>query len=178
MTTPNNSPKTLGQKLKGLRNHHQLTQESVSEQLFVSRQAISNWEQDKKMPDINNLYKLSKLYDVSLEYLLDDTILNESESANASVTPSTPIQTAHKNEDLRKLIVTAILIFILVISALIPPLGFLMCIATVFISRKFKVNSLLLYIIIVLCFLASAYNMYGVLSYWILDFGYSTVKPL
>ena len=49
MTTQNNSPKTLGQKLKELRKHHQLTQESVSEQLFVSRQAISNWEQDKEM---------------------------------------------------------------------------------------------------------------------------------
>jgi transcriptional regulator with XRE-family HTH domain len=62
---------TLGEKLKSARKSASLTQEQLAEKLMVSRQAITKWESDKGMPDIENLKQLSKLLNVSIDYLLD-----------------------------------------------------------------------------------------------------------
>ena len=43
----------------------------MAEKLLVSRQAITKWEADKGMPDIENLKRISKLLDISIDYLLD-----------------------------------------------------------------------------------------------------------
>ncbi len=61
----------LGEKLKSARKNAGLTQEQLSEKLLVSRQAVTKWESDKGMPDIENLKQLSKLLNVSIDYLLD-----------------------------------------------------------------------------------------------------------
>lgn len=62
---------TLGEKLRSARKGAGLTQEQLAEKLLVSRQAITKWETDKGMPDIENLKRLSKLLDISIDYLLD-----------------------------------------------------------------------------------------------------------
>ena len=60
----------IGSKLKEARMRTEYTQEQVSEAIGVSRQTISNWENEKSYPDIVSVIKLSDLYDVSLDYLL------------------------------------------------------------------------------------------------------------
>ena len=60
----------IGSKLKEARMRTDFTQEQVSEAIGVSRQTISNWENEKSYPDIVSVIKLSDLYDVSLDYLL------------------------------------------------------------------------------------------------------------
>lgn len=60
----------IGSKLKEARMRTDFTQEQVSEAIGVSRQTISNWENEKSYPDIISVIKLSDLYDVSLDYLL------------------------------------------------------------------------------------------------------------
>lgn len=72
MTNGEETKMTLGEKLKAARKNAGLTQEQLSEKLMVSRQAVTKWESDKGMPDIENLKKLSKLLNVSIDYLLDD----------------------------------------------------------------------------------------------------------
>ncbi len=62
---------TLGEKLRSARKSAGLTQEQLSEKLLVSRQAITKWEADKGMPDIENLKQLSKLLNISIDYLLN-----------------------------------------------------------------------------------------------------------
>lgn len=63
---------TLGEKLKEARKQVGLSQEELSEKLGVSRSAVAKWETDKGIPDIDNLKNISKLLNVSLDYLLDD----------------------------------------------------------------------------------------------------------
>lgn len=63
---------TLGEKLKSARKNAGLTQEQLADKLLVSRQAITKWESDKGMPDIDNLRYLSKLLGVSIDYLLEN----------------------------------------------------------------------------------------------------------
>lgn len=63
---------TLGEKLKSARKNIGFTQEQLAERLLVSRQAVTKWEADKGIPDIENLKRLSKCLDVSVDYLLDN----------------------------------------------------------------------------------------------------------
>jgi transcriptional regulator with XRE-family HTH domain len=60
----------IGKKLKETRLKCNMTQEQVSEMLYVSRQTISNWENEKSYPDIISIIKLSDLYSISLDELL------------------------------------------------------------------------------------------------------------
>lgn len=60
----------IGKQLKNARMHSGLTQENVAEKLHVSRQTISNWENEKSYPDIISVIELSSLYSISLDDLL------------------------------------------------------------------------------------------------------------
>ena len=60
----------IGKKLKNARVQSGMTQENVAEKINVSRQTISNWENEKSYPDIISVIKMSECYDVSLDYLL------------------------------------------------------------------------------------------------------------
>ena len=63
---------TFGQKLKEARQKAALSQEELAQRISVSRSAIAKWETDKGLPDVDNLKAISKLLDVSVDYLLDD----------------------------------------------------------------------------------------------------------
>lgn len=60
----------IGKKLKIARIEAGLTQEKAAEKINVSRQTISNWENEKSYPDIISVIALSDLYSVSLDELL------------------------------------------------------------------------------------------------------------
>ncbi|QNM04837.1 helix-turn-helix transcriptional regulator [Qiania dongpingensis] len=60
----------IGKKLKDARVRSGLTQENAAEKINVSRQTISNWENEKSYPDIISVIKLSDLYSISLDGLL------------------------------------------------------------------------------------------------------------
>ena len=61
----------ISMNLKSLRNHHGYTQEEVAEHLQVSRQAVAKWEKGDSMPDIENCMALAKLYNVTLDNLVN-----------------------------------------------------------------------------------------------------------
>ena len=61
----------INMNLKNLRNHHRLTQEDVAEHLQVSRQAVAKWEKGESIPDIENCMALAKLYNVTLDNLVN-----------------------------------------------------------------------------------------------------------
>ena len=63
---------TLADKLKEARKNAGLTQIELAEKLCVSRQAITKWESGKGIPDVDNLRTLSKVLNVSIDFLLDD----------------------------------------------------------------------------------------------------------
>ena len=63
---------TLGQKLKRIRSKFGLSQEQLAEIMNVSRQAITKWENDNGLPDVSNLKELSKVFGLTVDYLLDD----------------------------------------------------------------------------------------------------------
>ncbi|KXU52269.1 MAG: helix-turn-helix transcriptional regulator [Longibaculum muris] len=60
----------IGEKLRDARNQKGLTQEEVADEIHVSRQTISNWENNRSYPDIISVILLSDLYQMSLDVLL------------------------------------------------------------------------------------------------------------
>lgn len=60
----------IGEQIKKLRTKENKSQDWLAEQLFFSRQAISKWESGDSFPDIETCEKLSKIFNVSLDYLL------------------------------------------------------------------------------------------------------------
>ena len=63
---------TLGEKIRHARKSCGLSQEALAQRMCVSRSAIAKWETDKGMPDVENLKFLSRLLQVSLDYLLSE----------------------------------------------------------------------------------------------------------
>ncbi len=57
--------------LKQLRKKHQYTQEEVAEKINVSRQAVAKWEKGESIPDMASCMALAKLYDVTLDDLVN-----------------------------------------------------------------------------------------------------------
>ena len=64
----------LGKQIKKHRQEVQLSQEELAERVYVSRQTISNWENDKSYPDVNSLVLLSETFQISLDNLIKGDI--------------------------------------------------------------------------------------------------------
>ena len=62
----------LSDKLITLRKENGWSQEDFAEKLDVSRQAISRWENGTALPDAQNILRISKLFNVTADYLLND----------------------------------------------------------------------------------------------------------
>lgn len=60
----------IGKQIKKYRTEMKLSQEELAEKIFVSRQTISNWENNKNYPDVKSLLLLSSLFSVSLDILI------------------------------------------------------------------------------------------------------------
>ena len=91
---------TMGQIIRKLRKERGLTQEELAEQLGVTFQAISKWENDTGMPDISQIVPLARLFGVSTDVLFCLHGIDENEEViqilkNAQAFLSTPL-TAEK----------------------------------------------------------------------------------
>ncbi len=62
---------SFGIKLKKLRQDNDLTQEELAKKIDTSRSNIANYENDKNMPSVDVLDKLSKEFNCSIDYLMD-----------------------------------------------------------------------------------------------------------
>jgi len=60
----------LGKQIKAYRQEAQLSQVELANRAYVSRQTISNWENDKSYPDVNSLVLLSEIFLISLDKLI------------------------------------------------------------------------------------------------------------
>lgn len=61
----------ISMNLKNLRLQHKLTQEEVAFRINVSRQVIAKWEKGESTPDLGHCQALAKLYNVSLDNLVN-----------------------------------------------------------------------------------------------------------
>ena len=68
----------LGQMIRMIRKENELTQEDFAQKFNVTRQTVSNWENEKSYPDLQTLVKISEEFDCSLDVMLkENTIMTE-----------------------------------------------------------------------------------------------------
>lgn len=67
----------IGNRISSLRKKHNYSQEQLAKMIGISFQAISKWETGNSSPDIELLSTLSKIFNVSIDYLLDNDPLEE-----------------------------------------------------------------------------------------------------
>ncbi len=69
----------INERLKEMRLNAGMSQEELASKLNVSRQSVSKWETGDSLPDILKLKQLSKLYDVSIDYIVGNTEFDRKE---------------------------------------------------------------------------------------------------
>lgn len=65
----------LADKIISLRKRNGWTQEALAEKLNVSRQAVSKWEGAQSMPDMEKILQMSRLFEVSVDYLMKEELV-------------------------------------------------------------------------------------------------------
>lgn len=130
----------IGKKLKNARLQKGFTQEAVAEKIQVSRQTISNWENEKSYPDIVSVVNLSNLYDISL-----DELLKEDKHMLEHLEESTNIVRSNKRLAVTVIINIVFLFILMLLSSVVPNRTLFLVIVFVLAIISF---SLLLYQII------------------------------
>ena len=71
----------LGQSIYRLRTQQHLSQSELADALCVSRQSVSKWETGSAVPDLDKLIRLSQIFGVSLDQLVQGTSAAETQAA-------------------------------------------------------------------------------------------------
>jgi len=73
----------IGKEIRDLRKKYNYSQEQLAKMLGISFQAISKWETGVTYPDIEMLSSLSKVFNVSIDYLLDNSVIRDGNAYNS-----------------------------------------------------------------------------------------------
>lgn len=65
------SAEEIGIRISRLRRRKKITQIELAEKMYISFQAVSNWERGQTMPDLTRIYELAQIFDVSVDELLN-----------------------------------------------------------------------------------------------------------
>ena len=82
----------LADKIVILRKQKGWSQEELAEKLGISRQSVSKWESGNSMPDIDKIILLSRLFQVSTDYLLKDELEENDNTALEVETSDEPVK--------------------------------------------------------------------------------------
>lgn len=96
----------IGDKLKNLRIENNLKQNEVADKLFISEKTISSWENNRTIPDLNMIYKLSNIYKTSFIYLIDTSLdkdINDELCIRIKIDNFDGILDRYKNFDKKKI---------------------------------------------------------------------------
>lgn len=84
----------LSERLQFLRKKEDFSQEQLADMLGISRQAVSKWESGQGKPEIDNIIKLTQIYNVSADYiLLGKEEITENKTEVSKNTPQTSNKT-------------------------------------------------------------------------------------
>lgn len=95
----------ISKKIRQLRSEQGWTQKQLSEKLNVGKTTVSNYETGYSEPDLEILSKISKLFDVSIDYLLGNNSSSKTQdyitiNVYGSIPPGIPIEATEDTEDL------------------------------------------------------------------------------
>ena len=101
-------------KLIALRKANGWSQEDFAEKMEISRQAISRWENGTALPDAQNILRISKLFNVTTDYLLNDDYEGETDTPLAESAAKETKPLVQKKKHLRLCQIAAICLILLI----------------------------------------------------------------
>lgn len=155
-------------RLKELRTKNNYSQTYVAEQLNISRQAISRWENGNAIPDLDNLILLAKLYNTSVDDILG--VQNENSYPEETVTVS--------QGSLDSSFEMLGLSIILVLSMLFPFAPIVISALIAFWMKLNKRNYPFVYVLCAVCLVIGIYNTYTFFMHLIPNTGASSITPV
>lgn len=165
----------FGENLKKYRKQCNLNQNEVAEQLNVARQTVSNWETDKSDPDVETMIKLSNLYHVSMEELIN---AEKKEADNEFVSQETEDIIISPKEEKYKIEKILLCIIAMIISCQFPPIGVVLNLFfLIFYKSQNKKETLLIKVISIICLGYSLYVCYYIIMAYLTS-GYGTIEKL
>lgn len=90
---------TVGEKIQKYRKDLNLSQEELGQKLLVSRQTISLWEKDQTVPTIDNLMRLSEIFEISVDEILN----SENKEQNAEIQPNESYRFTFSKQELNEI---------------------------------------------------------------------------
>lgn len=118
---------TIGVKIQTLRKQKGMSQEQLAEALGVSRQAVSKWEAEQSVPDIDKIIAICDFFGVTTDYILRGVELTSPQPEPTPVYTYNTSETEVKEEDTAKRKKSALLLAIAImmyILCVIPPIIF------------------------------------------------------
>lgn len=117
---------TIGTKIQNLRKQRGMSQEQLAEALGVSRQAVSKWEAEQSVPDIDKIISICDYFGVTTDYILRNAELPQTELQSEPIVENTYIsenkvdeENAEKQKKSALLLAVAIVLYILCVSPVI-----------------------------------------------------------
>lgn len=109
---------TIGIKIQTLRKQRGMSQEQLAEALGVSRQAVSKWESEQSVPDIDKIIAICDFFGVTTDYILRDAELTQSQPEATEVYTYNNINETEKEDTEKRkksalLLAIAIMLYIL-----------------------------------------------------------------
>ena len=164
----------LGKNFKYYRELNGYSQEDVAQKLNISRQAISRWENDWNIPDIENLKELSRLYNVSLEELLNEHLLEEETSLN-SISNNEIID---KSQSSKINVQTILILSILIMGCFLNVFGVIISCYILYYLKREKNHSIVIYKCCIIALCISAWNTWSFINTFFLGHGTATFEKV
>lgn len=101
--------KLISRHLQLLRKSHNFTQEELAKKLDISRQAVSKWETETTIPDLEVLLKISKLYGITINDILEPTIQSKriTDFEQISIIPENELKEILEQFDTNSLVIAS-----------------------------------------------------------------------
>lgn len=155
-------------RLKELRTKNNYSQTYVAEQLNISRQAISRWENGNAAPDLDNLILLAKLYNTSV----DDILSVQNENSHLKETDTSTQNPLTSSFEMLGLSI------ILILSMLFPFAPIVISALIAFWMKLNKHNYPFVYVLCAVCLIIGIYNTYLFFIHAIPNTGTATITPV
>jgi len=115
---------SIEENIYKLRKKNNLSQGDLALKMNVSRQSISKWETGLSVPDLNNIIKLSEIFDITVDEIVKDKNINESKKVNNKLEDNKKSVEKQRNKTLG-FIFMAVGALISIMSIFIAPVGVL-----------------------------------------------------
>ncbi len=142
---------TIGAKIQNLRKQRGLSQEQLAEAVGVSRQAVSKWEAEQSVPDIDKIILICDYFGVTTDYILRNEEMpcaETTQSANTHKNEANEESTENKKKSALLLAVSVMLYILCIVPVIVIPnqvgtvlMLVMVAIATGMIIFRAKLNS-------------------------------------